>query len=261
MLLWYSYSVIWLYVVMLNLLWCVQIPEVASSHRGVYLCNVEYSIPSSTERQLVQQATTVFINSYQGIEIIPRDFEDKLLLQSHKLSFALQVHQGWTQERVDWACHRLSWWQLWWAFSSSVSLLGQPSPHFSPFGCATSRGPRERREYGFQCRPENTKSMTSWALTHLGWRSSNSLSFLEQIWSFRKCLVRDDGDDLTIGLFEKLNSVLFPSLYVGKGRFGKVFKGKAHGIVPHLPNLNTVAIKTAVNTGGFLATTVYYIRL
>ena len=38
-----------------------------------------------------------------------------------------------------------------------------------------------------------------------------------------------------------------------------MFKGKAHGIVPHLPHLNTVAIKTAVSTGRFLPTTVYYI--
>ena len=58
-------------------------------------------------------------------------------------------------------------------------------------------------------------------------------------------------DDLTIGLFEQHGTVLFPCLSyaTGKGRFGKVFKGKAHGIVPHLPNLNTVAIKTAVTTG------------
>ena len=38
-------------------------------------------------------------------------------------------------------------------------------------------------------------------------------------------------------------------LCVGKGRFGKVFKGKAHGIVPDLPSLSTVAIKTATNMG------------
>ena len=31
-----------------------------------------------------------------------------------------------------------------------------------------------------------------------------------------------------------------------------MFKGKAHGIIPHLPNLNTVAIKTAMAVGRFL---------
>ena len=31
---------------------------------------------------------------------------------------------------------------------------------------------------------------------------------------------------------------------VGEGRFGKVYKGKAYGIVPDAVNLNTVAVKT-----------------
>ncbi len=30
----------------------------------------------------------------------------------------------------------------------------------------------------------------------------------------------------------------------GEGRFGKVYKGKAYGIVPDAPDLNTVAVKT-----------------
>lgn len=38
-------------------------------------------------------------------------------------------------------------------------------------------------------------------------------------------------------------------IHTGEGRFGKVFKGKAHGIVPDLPNLCTVAIKTATSMG------------
>lgn len=41
----------------------LQIPEAASSHHGVYSCNVEYAIPSLTETELIEQTTTVFINS------------------------------------------------------------------------------------------------------------------------------------------------------------------------------------------------------
>ena len=31
---------------------------------------------------------------------------------------------------------------------------------------------------------------------------------------------------------------------LGEGRFGKVYKGRAYGIVPDAPELNTVAVKT-----------------
>lgn len=34
------------------------------------------------------------------------------------------------------------------------------------------------------------------------------------------------------------------SIHSGEGRFGKVYKGKAYGIVPDAPDLNTVAVKT-----------------
>lgn len=33
---------------------------------------------------------------------------------------------------------------------------------------------------------------------------------------------------------------------LGEGRFGKVYKGKAYGIVPDAPDLNTVAVKTTI---------------
>ena len=33
-------------------------------------------------------------------------------------------------------------------------------------------------------------------------------------------------------------------IHSGEGRFGKVYKGKAYGIVPDAPDLNTVAVKT-----------------
>ena len=78
-----------------------QIPKVASSHHGAYSCNVEYSIQSLTERELIQQTTTVFINSasYQGTR---RLLEDYLChTENYYVLVNLQIRQGWTQEKGD----------------------------------------------------------------------------------------------------------------------------------------------------------------
>jgi len=34
-------------------------------------------------------------------------------------------------------------------------------------------------------------------------------------------------------------------MLAGKGRFGKVVRASAYRIVPHMPSVNTVAVKTA----------------